>query len=327
MKHISILIPRGAASLGCIEGAHKMFHNVNNFLADRGDDRLFQIQLVGISRDTILYDGFARVSPDRSIQEHFDTDLIIIPAVNGNFDDVIAENSEFFPWIRQQYQLGSEVSSLCVGAFLLAATGLLEGKKCSTHWQAEHVFRKMFPDVDLVSDKIITDENGIYSSGGANSFWNLLLYLVEKYTDREMAIFCAKYFAIEIDRFSQSPFIMFRGQRDHLDEEIKRAQDYIEQHFQDRISVDQLAALCTMGRRSFERRFKKATSNTVSEYIQRVKVEAAKKGFETSRKNINEVMCEVGYADNKAFRTIFKRKTGLSPVEYRNKYNKEAIAV
>lgn len=304
-----------------------MFHNVNNFLADRGEDRLFEIQLVGIDRDAILYDGFARVSPDRSILEEFSTDLIIIPAVNGDFDEVIAANKEFLPWIRRQYHRGGEVSSLCVGAFLLAATGLLEGKKCSTHWQAEHVFRKMFPDVELVSDKIITDENGIYSSGGANSFWNLLLYLVEKYTDREMAIFCAKYFAIEIDRFSQSPFIMFRGQRDHLDEEIKRAQDYIEKNFQDRISVDQLATLCTMGRRSFERRFKKATSNTVSEYIQRVKIEAAKKGFETSRKNINEVMSEVGYADNKAFRTIFKRKTGLSPVEYRNKYNKEAIAV
>ncbi|WP_343670899.1 helix-turn-helix domain-containing protein [Chitinophaga sp.] len=327
MKHISILIPRGAASLGCIEGAHKMFFNVNNFLIDRGDDPLFTIQLVGLTHDAMVYDGFCKVTPDLSIQDDFDTDLIIIPAVNGEMDKVIAANSGFFPWIRAQYNRGAEVASLCVGAFLLAATGLLEGKKCSTHWQSEHLFRKMFPDVEMVSDRIITDENGIYSSGGANSFWNLLLYLVEKYTDREMAIFCAKYFAIEIDRFSQSPFIMFRGQRDHLDEDIKRAQDFIEKNFQERITVDQLASLCTMGRRSFERRFKKATSNTVSEYIQRVKVEAAKKGFETSRKNINEVMCEVGYADNKAFRTVFKRKTGLSPVEYRNKYNKEAIAV
>ena len=209
----------------------------------------------------------------------------------------------------------------------LAATGLLAGKRCSTHWMSGDLFTKMFPDVEMVSEKIITDEQGIYSSGGANSFWNLLLYLVEKYIDREMAIFCAKYFVIEIDRLSQSHFFMFRGQRDHVDEEIKQAQDFIERNFQDRITVDQLAARFAMGRRSFERRFKKATSNTVSEYIQRVKIEAAKKGFETSRKNINEVMCEVGYADNKAFRTIFKRKTGLSPVAYRNKYNKQAIAV
>jgi transcriptional regulator GlxA family with amidase domain len=327
MKHISILIPRGAASLGCIEGAHKMFFNVNRFLIDRGDEPLFTIQLVGITHDPMVYDGFCKVTPDLSIQDNFDTDLIIIPAVNGEMDKVIAANSDFFPWIRAQYERGAEVSSLCVGAFLLAATGLLQGRKCSTHWQSVHLFRKMFPDVEMVSDRIITDENGIYSSGGANSFWNLLLYLVEKYTDREMAIFCAKFFAIEIDRFSQSPFIMFRGQRDHQDDDIKRAQDFIEKNFQERITVDQLASLCTMGRRSFERRFKKATSNTVSEYIQRVKIEAAKKGFETSRKNINEVMCEVGYADNKAFRTVFKRKTGLSPVEYRNKYNKEAIAV
>ena len=327
MKHISILIPRGAASLGCIEGAHKMFTNVNNFLVNRGEEPMFTIQLVGLTMDAQVYDGFCKVSPDRSIEEEIKTDLIIIPAVNGEMERVIAANSDFLPWLRKQYQQGAEIASLCVGAFILAATGLVEGKKCSTHWQAAETFMRMFPGVDMVSDKIITDEHGIYSSGGANSFWNLLLYLVEKFTDREMAIYCAKYFAIEIDRYSQSPFIMFSGQRDHLDEEIKRAQDFIEQNFQDKITVDQLASYCTMGRRSFERRFKKATRNTVSEYIQRVKIEAAKKGFETSRKNINEVMIEVGYLDNKAFRTIFKRKTGLSPVEYRNKYNKEAIAV
>jgi len=184
----------------------------------------------------------------------------------------------------------------------------------------------MFPDIELVSEKIITDEKGIYSSGGANSFWNLLIYLIEKYTDRDMAILASKYFEIEIDRTNQATFTIFKGQREHQDESVKQAQEFIEQNWQEKITVEQLSSMFAVGRRSLERRFKKATSNTVSEYIQRVKVEVAKKSFESSRKNINEIMWEVGYSDTKAFRTIFKKTTGLSPLEYRNKYNKGATA-
>jgi transcriptional regulator GlxA family with amidase domain len=325
MKHISILVPRGAAALSCIEGAFTCFTKANDFLTSMGRSPLFKVQLVGIDNDTQVYDRLFKVSPDVVVAELEKTDLIIIPAVNGDMNSVITSNAEFFPWIVKQYKTGAEIASLCVGAFLLAATGLLEGKKVATHWLSANDFRKMFPDVELVSDKIITDEQGIYSSGGANSFWNLLLYLLEKYTDREVAILAAKYFAIEIDRTTQSAFIMFNGQKDHQDESVKKAQEFIEQNFQEKITVDQLSDMFAVGRRSLERRFKKATCNTVSEYIQRVKIEAAKKSFETSRKNIMEIMGDVGYSDTKAFRTIFKRATGLSPLEYRNKYNKEAV--
>ncbi len=185
----------------------------------------------------------------------------------------------------------------------------------------------MFPDVEVVEGSIVTEENRIYSSGGANSYWNLLLYLVEKYTDRETAILASKYFAIDIDRSSQAAFAMFKGQKEHKDTEIKKAQEYIEANFQDKITIDELADKFSVGRRSFERRFKKATNNTVIEYMQRVKVEAAKRSFETSRKNISEVMYDVGYTDTKAFRDVFKKITGLTPIEYRNKYNKQAMVV
>jgi transcriptional regulator GlxA family with amidase domain len=184
----------------------------------------------------------------------------------------------------------------------------------------------LFPDVDLVVDKIITDEQGIYSSGGAYSYLNLVLYIIEKYAGRDVAILCSKVFGIEIDRGSQSPFIMFNGQKEHEDEPIKQAQLFIEKNFHDKITVEQLAGMFAMGRRNLERRFKKATSNTVVEYIQRVKIEAAKLSLESSRENVNEVMYKVGYSDTKAFRTTFKKLTGLSPVQYRNKYNRKAVA-
>jgi transcriptional regulator GlxA family with amidase domain len=181
----------------------------------------------------------------------------------------------------------------------------------------------MFPDVNLVAEKIITDEKGIYSSGGAYSFLNLLLYLVEKYLGRNLAILCAKVLEIEFDRSSQSPFIIFEGQKEHDDEPVRMAQTYIEQNFGEKITVDQLALMLAVGRRNLERRFKKATSNTIAEYMQRVKIEAAKMSLESSRENVNEVMYKVGYTDTKAFRTTFRRITGLSPVEYRNKYSRE----
>jgi transcriptional regulator GlxA family with amidase domain len=179
--------------------------------------------------------------------------------------------------------------------------------------------------VELVDGSIITEEQGIYSSGGANSYWALLLYLVEKYTDCDTAILASKFFAVDIDRDSQAAFMMFTGQKNHDDAEILKTQEFIENNYQEKFSVDQLAEKFGIGRRSFERRFKKATNNTVVEYMQRVKIEAAKRSFETSRKNINEVMFDVGYTDTKAFRTIFKKITGLTPVEYRNKYNKQVI--
>lgn len=322
MKQISILVPRGAVALGCIEGPFILFNKANEFLSAVGKAPLFKVQLVGLSDESQEYHRIFSVKPDCTVDEVKHTDLIIIPAVNGDMKEVISQNKDFFPWIRNQHAQGAEVASLCVGAFLLAGTGLLQGKKCSTHWMAVNTFKEMFPDVQLVSEKIITDEDGIYSSGGANSFWNLLLYLLEKYTDREMAILFSKYYAIEIDRFSQSPFIMFQGQKDHADDVIKKAQNFIEHNFQERITVEQLASMLALGRRNLERRFKKATSNSIIEYMQRVKIEAAKKSLETSSENVNEVMYRVGYTDSKAFRNTFKRYTGLSPVQYRSKYNR-----
>lgn len=326
MKHISVLVPRGDAALGTIEGPFKFFNFINDFLVAMGREPGFNVQLVGMTADPQKYSGVFTVVPDTTIDDLSKTDLVIIPAVNGDPENVIDQNKAFFPWIISQHDGGAEVASLCVGAFLLAATGMLKGKSCTTHWMSAPDFKQMFPEVNLMDNRIITDENGVYTSGGANTFWNLLVYLVEKYVDRQMAIYTTKFFMIDIDRNTQSPFIMFTGQKEHEDEEVRKAQEFIEKSFQDKITVDQLSEMFAIGRRSFERRFKKATSNSIVEYIQRVKIEAAKKSFEVSRKNVTELMYEVGYTDTKAFRSTFKKITGLSPVEYRNKYNKSQIS-
>ena len=321
MKHVSILVPETAV-IEAIADPRYLFTAVNEFLHASGKAPLFKVELVAMTKEVRLNNGVFSVHADKLLHEVERTDLIFIPAISGRVESALGLNEGFLPWIVKQHARGSEVASLCMGAFLLASTGLLKGRKCSTHWLFSNQFREMFPDVELVDGSIITDAGGIYSSGGANSYWNLLLYLVEKFTDRDTAILAAKYFAIDIDRESQLAFMMFQGQKGHEDPKIKKAQEFIDSNYQEKITVDQLAEKLALGRRSFERRFKSATKNTVIEYIQRVKIEAAKRSFESSRKNITEVMFDVGYTDTKSFRDVFKKITGLTPIEYRNKYQK-----
>jgi transcriptional regulator GlxA family with amidase domain len=325
MKHVSILVPQGDCSVTNIEGTHQILSRVNGYLADLGRPPAFTINLVGLHHEIRMKNGLYTVCPDILIRDLTHTDLILIPSVHGDKHKILADNKDMLAWIVQQYHGGAAVASLCIGVFLLAGTGLLDGRNCTTHWELAAEFREMFPAVHLATDKIITDENNIYTSGGAYSWLNLILYLVEKYAGREIAVLCAKGFQIDIHRSSQSPFIIFSGQKDHKDTAISTAQEFIEQNIHARITVGQIADMLALGRRNLERRFKQATGNTVMEYIQRVKIEMVKKSLETSRLGVSEAMYKVGYSDPKAFRTIFKKVTGLSPLQFRNRYNREFV--
>ncbi|HEY1060071.1 MAG TPA: helix-turn-helix domain-containing protein [Daejeonella sp.] len=322
MKHITILVPSGEANnLSSIVGAYKILLRANAYCQQKGRGELLRIQLAGISKTVEYYEGLFAVKPHIHISAISSTDLIIIPSLNHNYQQAVAQNKVMMDWIERQYKQGAEIASICTGAFLLASSGLLNGKSCSTHWAAAENFRSLFPEVNLQADKLITDENGIYTNGGAYSFLNLMIYLVEKYCDRETAIYCSKVFQIEMDRNSQSDFAIFTGQKLHSDEVVKKAQAHIEAELHQKISFEELSSRFSVSRRNFDRRFIKATGNTPGEYTQRVKIEAAKRAFESSQKTVNEVMYEVGYSDLKAFREVFRKITGISPMEYQNKYN------
>ncbi|MES2332112.1 MAG: helix-turn-helix domain-containing protein [Bacteroidota bacterium] len=324
MKHLTIIVPNGEGNnLSSIVGAYKIFTRANEYWKGRNKKELFHIQLAGVSKKVEFYEGLFAVKPHTNISAIAKTDLIIIPSLNHNYQKIVKQNKLLIEWIGGQYKEGSEIATICTGAFMLASTGLLDGKNCSTHWSATDDFRTMFPKVILQPDKLITDECGIYTNGGAYSFLNLMIYLVEKYYDRQTAIFCSKVFQIEMDRKSQSAFTIFSGQKQHGDEMVVKAQAHLENNLQEKISMEDLSSRFAVGRRNFDRRFIKATGNTPVEYAQKVKVESAKKAFETTRKTINEVMYEVGYSDNKAFREVFKKITGMSPLEYKGRYNKD----
>ncbi|MCH7412488.1 helix-turn-helix domain-containing protein [Belliella sp. R4-6] len=319
MKHVSILL-LNHVNLGSMENARHGLLEANEYLRMKGKPEVFNVELVGVEPEVRLNNGLYTIKPDKTIDQVSKTDLIIIPPVQFDLQEGIMANQGFFDWISRQYTGGSEVVSLCLGAFILGSTGLLNGKKCVTHWKATDQFRKLFPKTDLAPDSLMTDDDGIYTGGGAFSSANLILYLIEKFIDREAAIYCSKIFQIDMGRNSQSEFIIFTGQKDHADNAVKDIQVYVEKNFQEKINVDELCSKFNMVRRTMERRFKQATSNTLVEYIQRVRVEAAKRDLEKTRKTVSEVMYDVGYADSKSFRDVFKKYSGISPVDYRYKY-------
>jgi transcriptional regulator GlxA family with amidase domain len=324
MKQVTILIPKGRVNLSSISGSFEILSRANQYWQRMGNTSRMEICIAGYAQD--LESGFFSIHPI-NIEDIPVTDLIIIPSLSYDYNHVLKDNATLINWIREQYKMGAEIASICTGAFLVAATGLLEGRSCSTHWNAAADFRRLFPEINLQIDKLITAQQGIYTNGGAYSFLNLILFLVEKYFDRQTAIYCSKVFQIEIERTSQSPFFIFQAQKEHGDEMVCKAQNYIEENLSERIFFEDLASKLAVSRRNFDRRFIKATGNTPVEYLQRVKVEVAKKSLEKGRKTIFEVMNEVGYSDDKAFREVFKKITGLSPLDYKAKYNGEAVLV
>ena len=328
MKHLSILVPdeqTNMSTVACIVGAYQIFSEANKYLARKNEKEIFKIELVGATKNDFLTNDLLSIKHQVAIHEIDKTSLIIIPAsLIRSYETASKNNKLLIDWVAKQYKQGAAIASMCAGSFMLASTGILAGKTCSTHWALSENFRELYPDINLQTDLLITDENGIYTNGGAYSFLHLLLYLVEKFYDQPTAIHCAKYFQIDLNRHLQAEFSIFNGHKKHSDKEILMAQIFLEENYKSKISIEKLSSDFSIGRRNFDRRFIKATGLTPLDYLQRVKMEAAKKMFETTRKTVSEIMYEVGYNDAKAFRDVFSRITGLSPLAYKSKYNKDS---
>lgn len=329
MKQITILVPDGQVNLGTIAtlvGVIEAFSQANTYWKKSGKEPRCKVQTAGLSKKVIFNNGLITFQPELSLSEVKHTDLVIVPPSSiRSAGDIEKGNNVMTKWIEKQYTLGAEVASMCSGIFMLAHSGILEGKSCSAHWAHADQFRKLFPGIELQEGRIITHEAGIYTNGGAYSFLNLALFLIEKYYDKKTAVYCAKALQVDIERNSQLSFAIFSGQKQHGDEMVLKAQTYMEKHYEDKISMEFLSEKFNVGRRNFDRRFIKATGITPLDYLQRVKIEAAKKALESTRKTVNEVMYDVGYTDTKAFREVFSRVAGMSPVDYKMKYNQEYL--
>ncbi len=259
------------------------------------------------------------VQPHCGIKQIKQTDLIIIASAT-HIEKILEKNPELTSWIRRHYDQGAHVASICTGVFLLAETGLLDGKSATLHWGFTDMFRKRYPRVKLKHDQMFIDHGRLYCSAGVSAGMDLSLYLVEKFCGKKAAIESAKTMVLDMGRKMQTPYDSFFTPRDHGDSLIEKAQEWIEQNHTQTIDYEKLAQRFQMSRRSLERRFKKAIGLTPLGYLQKLRVEKAKQLLEEGGKNFNEITYQVGYEDIAFFRKIFIRLTGLRPKEYQQRF-------
>ncbi len=315
-----IVIPDGELLPGGVVSSYFLLSQANQYLLSAGRAPAFDLIIAGKSSLSWVYHGHFGIKATPIDLVDQDIDLIIVPGFISE-EIPVKRNDWLIRWMKHQYTSHqTELASMCTGAFLLAATGALDGKKATTHWAFKQQFCALFPKVELVPDKIVTDDTGTYTGGGAFSSLNLLFYLIEKFAGKEVCVYLSKIYQIDLHRNSQRPFMIVNQLYDHEDEAIKQFQMYVEQHYEDQIVISILARKFAFSARTLVRRFKKATGITPLQYLQQIRMEAAKRFLENSNLNISEIIYKIGYKDGPTFRKIFKRHTGFSPQVYRNKY-------
>lgn len=281
---------------------------------------LFKTEVVTVDGERVIGNGGMTLQPEKSIHDVQKTDLIIVPGFILPFASKNKRIDEICRWLRSRHNAGDLIASTCTGTFLLAQAGLLKGRRATTNWEVADIFKKKYPDVNLQIDRIFTEDSGIYCTGAATAFMDLGLHFIEKFGSAALARRCSKSLLVDPKRENQSPYIIHDLRKNHSDPEILKSQLWMEKHFSDKLSIDTVAGNAAISPRHFKRRFKKATGEAPLAYLQLLRIENAKRRLETTRDTINEITWQVGYEDINSFRRLFKKHTGLSPKEYRNKF-------
>lgn len=283
---------------------------------------LFSWDIVSMDGNPVKGYGNVLVTPGRAIHEITDTDVVILPGFLPPLQFIGAVPPRLSAWLRERHERGSMIGTSCTGTFFLAETGLLNDRIATTNWAFARYFQKCYPRVRLKPERILTEDNGLLCSGAVTSFLDLSLFLIERFGSGDLSAQCAKALLVDPNRRDQSPYVVFDYQKGHADEKVLTAQQRMEENFDRRISLDGLASELGISSRHFKRRFKSATGDSPLTYLQRVRIEAAKRKLETTRENITEITWQVGYADSNSFRRLFRKYTGLSPREYRERFTR-----
>jgi len=318
---VCVLVFKGCTSLSSV-GPMDLLWTAGRMPGSNGvpeAEPFFNVRLVSTGTNPLMSPTGLPIHCHATLKEIKRTDLVIVPAFDGDVLSQLAANGAAAPWVWAMHDGGADVASICTGAFVLAEAGLLDGTTATTHWVAQDLFKQRYPRVRILPEQIVVDHGRVCTSGGATSFLTLVAYLVEKYRGPEAARWMAKIFLIDINKGPQTAYAIFSTQKNHVDRPILEAQEVIEHQGSREMSVADLASRVNMSTRNFIRRFKAATGNTPIEYIQRVRMETAKHALESGSEPVDSVASRIGYEDVGAFRSVFKRVTGVSPTEYRKR--------
>lgn len=324
MKKVSILATNGTIAT-TVSGPMDVFFLAGrlwNSIYDEPMTPFFDVEIIGEKEGPVKCLNNVLITPHRTIADPGQTDLIIISSITSR-DRIPKHRPGTIRWLRQQHRRGASIAGVCTGAFLLAETGLLDGKSATTHWGFIDLFRQRYPRVNLRPEKVITDEGTLYCAGALSAGIDLSLYLVEKYCGHEVAIQCSKALLHDMGRKTQRPYSVLQFQKKHTDEAVLAAQDWLEKNYTQAVEMNSVARFHGMSRRTFERRFKHATGDTPLCYLQKIRVEAAKKMLETQSTTFEEISYRSGYENPGHFREIFKKHTGLLPGHYERYFRGE----
>jgi transcriptional regulator GlxA family with amidase domain len=325
--HITILIP-GFGLPSPVIGPYEVFTNAGvlwNTL--RGEDIAAPFEVITASENgkAVRFEGGVTIKPDRAVSQIRKTDLIFIPTIGLEVERVFARNQKMLQFVQRQANKGTLVAGVCTGVAMLAEAGLLNGRPATTHWALADEYRQRYPLVDWKPELFITESDNLFCGGGVYASLDVCLYLVERLAGYEIAKQCGRALLIDAPRTWQASFSAPLLKQQHRDEQIKRAQDYLQEYFSAQFSMDELAERMGMSNRNFTRRFKHATGESPLNYLHKLRINCAKTLLETDFKSVQQVCYEVGYEDIPFFRNIFKRYTGMTPSEYKQRFASQAV--
>jgi transcriptional regulator GlxA family with amidase domain len=320
MKQLGILLTDHYRLLS-VAAILDVYETVNQLYINNQKDPVFNITLLSAEPELHGQSAEFKGYQIQNINQGARQDLVFIPSFGStDIGKAVQQNQKYVPWLQQQFEAGAELACVCTGAFLLGATGLLNGRPATTHVDACKQFASAFPTVNLQADKVVTGDGGLYTSGGSTSSFHLMLHLLQKYCGKDVAVRTAKLFSIDMDREHQAYFSTFSPLQEHNDDLVTMAQRSIESAYHHAGTIEELIKEIPGSRRNIARRFKQVTGITPIEYLQKTRIEAAKKLLVETNQQMTEVMLNSGYSDPKAFRKIFRKTVGMTPTGYREKF-------
>jgi transcriptional regulator GlxA family with amidase domain len=322
MRDVTVVFLDGTFSSTAI-GPMEVFRHTGtlwSFLTGARQTPRFRVTTASVDGRAVNCDGPIRIQPDASLAEVRRTDLIFIPSTGLSQDDAVERNAPVVPWLRRWHRRGASIAGVCSGAGLIAATGLLDGKRATTHWGLAERFRREYPKVRWTPEMMVTEDRGFYCGGGVHAALDLALYLVERWCGHDLAVQTAKALLIETPRAWQAGFAIVPLKTEHNDPSIASAQEWLHENFHRTFTLDEQAKRVGMSLRNFVRRFKQATGDSPLAYLQKLRIAAAKRLLEGDHRGVQEISDAVGYQDAAFFRGLFVRHTGVSPAAYRRSF-------
>jgi transcriptional regulator GlxA family with amidase domain len=293
-------------------------------LGEPGAQPPFRIEVVGESKGLMTLASGVPFEVSRSIDGIEATDIVIVPSVILSREGWhTGRYPRLLKWVQRMHEGGAMLCSACSGIFLLAETGLFDGKDATVHFWYAHAFQSLYPKVPIHPERVLVISGlreELVCSGASTTWHDLVLYLTARHAGATIAQEVARMFALQWHHDGLAPYIVFEGRRDHGDGEILSAQQWLSRHFSVAHPVEEMIKRSRLAERTFKRRFSSATGLTPIAYVQRLRIEDAKRRLERTDAPVDEIGWRVGYEDPAFFRRLFKRTTGMAPGAYRRRF-------